>query len=147
MKKYTIKSTIKTGAGNDRNTRRSVKMACISSTMFGESILVLAREETASYKHLQNLAKLPLNSTHTIVAVGYIEQYKTECKIMVTRTKLSSTRRKFVQKGDWTELLDYEKVPPLPVSKKRSDLKALHVQTVKHKGQKHKLLLAEDGTV
>ena len=71
MKKYTIKSTIKIGAGNDRNTRRSVKMACISSTIFGESILVLAREETAPYKHLQNFAKLPLNSTHTIVAVGY----------------------------------------------------------------------------
>ena len=101
-------------------------------------------------QRLTNICKI-WQSYHLIQPMPLLHSV-TECKIMVTRTKLSSTRRKFavckvVQKGDWTELLDYEKVPPLQVSKKRSDLKALHVQTVKHKGQKHKLLLAEDGTV
>ena len=38
-------------------------------------------------------------------------------------------------------------MPLLPASNKRSVLKVLDVKSVEHKGQKRKLLLAEDGTV
>ena len=74
------------------------------------------------------------------------------CKIVISKTKLSPTRKKFavckvVQKGDWTGILDYEKVPLLPANKKRNAVKVLDVKSVEHKGQKRKLLLAEDGTV
>ena len=44
-------------------------------------------------------------------------------------------------------MLDYEKVSPLPLKKKRGVLKVLDVESVEHKGQKRKLLLVEDGTV
>ena len=72
---------------------------------------------------MQNLAELPLGSTHTIVAIGYIEHYELEklvlkldegttyqageyleekkeqltemCKIAQSKTKLSQTRKKF----------------------------------------------------
>ena len=74
------------------------------------------------------------------------------CKVVISNTKLSPTRKKFavckvVQKGDWTGLLDYEKVPLFPANKKRNTVKVLDVKSVEHKGQKRKLLLAEDGTV
>ena len=74
------------------------------------------------------------------------------CKIVISKTNLSPTRKKFavckvVQKGDWTGLLDYEKVPLLPANKKRNAVKVLDVKSVEHKGRKCKLLLAEDGTV
>ena len=48
------------------------------------------------------------------------------------------------QKGDWSDLLDYEKVPLLPANKKRNAVKVLDVKSVEHKGQKGKLLLTED---
>ena len=57
----------------------------------------------------------------------------------------NSTKRKFaickiVQRGDWAGVVDYE-------NKKRNAVKVLDVKSVEHKGQKRKLLLAEDGTV
>ena len=80
------------------------------------------------------------------------EQLTKMCKIVISKTKLSPTRKKFavckvVQKGDWTGLLDYEKVPLLPANKKRNAVKVLDVKSVEHKEQKRKLLLTEDGTV
>ena len=119
-------------------------------------------------------------STHTVTAIGYIDHYGQQklvvklddgityqagehlerqkeqltemCKIVISKTKLSPTKKTFavckvVQKGDWTGILDYEKVPLLPANKKRNAVKVLHVKSVEHKGQKRKLLLAEDGTV
>ena len=44
-------------------------------------------------------------------------------------------------------VLDYDEVPLFPAKKKRSALKVLDVKSVEHKGQKRKLLLAEDETV
>ena len=132
------------------------------------------------YKHIQNLAELPLGSTHTIIAIGYIENYGQQklvvkledgqtyqageyleekkeqltemCQIVIPKTKLSPTRKKLavckiVQHGDWGGVLDYDEVPLLPAKKKRNALKVLDVNPVEHKGQKRKLLLAEDGTV
>ena len=57
----------------------------------------------------------------------------------------NSTKGKFaickiVQRGDWAGVVDYE-------NKKRNAVKVLDVKSVEHKGQKRKLLLAEDGTV
>ena len=52
-----------------------LKMACVDSTISAESPPFLVREEMVPYKHMQNLADLPLASTHTIVAVGHIEHY------------------------------------------------------------------------
>ena len=80
------------------------------------------------------------------------EQLKAESKIILSKTKLSSTRRKFavckvVQRGDWTGILNYERVPLLPASNKREKLKVLDVKPVEHKGQKRKLVLTENGTV
>ena len=74
------------------------------------------------------------------------------CKIVISKTKLSKTRKKFavckiVQHGDWAGVLDYDEVPLLPAKKKRSALKVLDVKSVEHRVQKRKLLLAEDGTV
>jgi hypothetical protein len=89
---------------------------------------------------MKNLAELPLGSTYILVAIGYVvhygqerlvvkladgtiyqagdnleeqkEQLTAECKIIVSETKLSSTRRKFaickvVQRGGWAGILDY----------------------------------------
>ena len=156
------------------------KMASAHLTMPVESPPVLTREEMVPYKHMRNLAELPLGSTHTVTAIGYIEHYGQQklvvklgdgilyqagenlerqkeqltemCKIVISKTKLSQTRKKFavckiVQHGDWAGVLDYDDVPLLPAKKKRSALKVLDVKPVEHRGQKRKLLLAEDGTV
>ena len=157
------------------------KMACVDSTMPVDSPPVLAREEMVPYKHMQNLAELPLGSTHTVVAVGHIEHYgqqklvvklgdgilyqagenleqqkeqlKNGCNIIINKARVNnSTKRKFaickiVERGDWVGVVDYEKVPLLPVNKKRNAVKVLDVKSVEHKGVKRKLLLAEDGTV
>ena len=156
-----------------------LKMACVDPTRSVDSLPVMAREEMVPYKHMRNLAELPLGSTHTVTAIGYINHYgqklviKLEdgtsyqagehlerqkerltemCKIVISKTKLSQTRKKFavckiVQHGDWAGVLDYDEVPLLPAKKKRSALKVLDVKPVEHKGQKRKLLLAEGGTV
>ena len=156
------------------------KMASADLTMPVESPPVLTREEMVPYKHMRNLAKLPLGSTHTVTAIGYIEHYGQQklvvklgddilyqageilerqkeqltemCKIVISKTKLPQTRKKFaeckiVQHGDWAGVLDYDEVPLLPAKKKRSALKVLDVKSVEHRGQKRKLQLAEDGTV
>ena len=161
--------------------KEKLKMACVDPTRSVDSLPVLAREEMVPYKHMQNLAELPLGSTHTVVAIGYIEHYgqeklvvklddgilyqagdnleqqkeqlKNGCKIIINKIRVNnSAKRRFglckvVQKGDWAGVLDYEKVPLLPASNKRSVLKVLDVKPVEHKGQKRKLLLTEDGTV
>ena len=156
-----------------------LKTACTYPTRSVESPPVLA-EEMVLYKHMRNLAELPLGSTHTVTAIRYIDHYEQEklvvkldygtiyqagdnleqqkeqlrngCKVVISKTKLSPTTKKFaickvVQKGDWTGLLDYEKAPILPRKKKRGVLKVLGVKPVKHKRQKRKLLVTEDGTV
>ena len=155
-------------------------MACANSPRFVDSPPVLAREETVPYKHMKNLAELLLGSPHTIIPIGYIEHYGQEklvlklddsttyqageyleekkerltemCKIVISKTKLPQTRKKFavcktVQHGDWAGVLDYDEVSLLPVKKKRNALKVLDVKPVEHKGQKRKLMLTEDGTV
>ena len=138
-----------------------------------------AKEIRESRKPFEDLAELPLGSTHTVTAIGCIDHYGQQklvvklddgityqvemfirrkeqltkmYKIVISKTKLLPTRKKFavfkvVQKGDWTGLLDYEKVPLLPANKKRNAVKVLDVKSVEHKGQKRKLLLTEDGTV
>ena len=50
-------------------------MAFVDPTMPADSPPVVAREEMVPYKHMQNLAELPLGSTHTVVAIGHIEHY------------------------------------------------------------------------
>ena len=50
-----------------------LKMACANPTMSVESLPVLARKELVPYKHIQNLAELPLNSIHTAVVIGYVD--------------------------------------------------------------------------
>ena len=132
-------------------------MACVDSTIPVDSPPVLAREEMVPYKHMQNLAELPLGSTHTVVAVENLEQQKEQlkngCNIIINKVRVNnSTKRKFaickiVQRGDWAGVVDYEKVPLLPANKKRNSVKVLDVKSVEHKGQKRKLLLTVDGTV
>ena len=55
-----------------------LKMACVDPTRSVGSPPVLTREEMMPYKHIQNLAELPLGSTHTVVAIGHIEHYGQE---------------------------------------------------------------------
>ena len=55
-----------------------LKMACAYPTRSVESPPVLAREEMVTYKHMRNLADLPLGSTHTVTAIGYIAHYGQE---------------------------------------------------------------------
>ena len=156
-------------------------MPCVDPTMPLDSPPVLAREEMVPYKHMQNLAGLPLGSTHIVVAIGHIEHYgqqklvfklddgilykagdnleqqkkllKNGCNIIINKVRVNnSTKRKFaickiVQRGDWAGVVEYEKVLLLPENKKRNVVKVLDVKSVEHKGQKCKLLLAEDETV
>jgi hypothetical protein len=74
-------------------------------------------------------------------------------KIVVNKTKVNnSTKRRFavckvVQSGDWSGLLDDEKVRLLPANKKCKVFKVLDVKPIERKGQKRKLVLTEDGTV
>ena len=46
-----------------------LKMACADPTISVESPPFLVREEMVPYKHMQNLAELPLGSTHTVTAI------------------------------------------------------------------------------
>ena len=135
-------------------------LTCVDSTMPVDSPPVLAREEMVPYKHMQNLAELPLGSTHIehygqqklVVKLGdgilyqagenleqQKEQLKNGCNIIINKVRVNnSTKRKFaickiVQRGDWAGVVDYEKVPLLPANKKRNAVR--------------KLLLAEDGAV
>ena len=101
------------------------KMAFADPTMSVESPPVLAREEMVPYKHLRNLAQLPLGSSLTVRAVGYIDHYGQEklvvkldngilykdggnleqqkeklrngCKIIIIRVRIC----KVAQIGDW----------------------------------------------
>ena len=179
MEKDSIKSLREQITGEIQEGK--LKKACSDPTRSVEFPPVLVREEMVPYKHMRNLAELPLGSTHTVTAIGYIdhcgqeklivklddgttyqagdnleqqkEQLRNDCKIVISETKLSPTRKKFaickvVRKGDWTGLVDNKKMPLLPANKKRGFLKVLDdVKSVEHKGQKRKLLLAEDGTV
>ena len=99
------------------------KMACADPTISAESPPFLVREKMVPYKHMQNLAELPLGSTHTDTAIGYIDHYGQQklvvklddgityqagehlerqkeqltemCKIVISKTKLLPTRKKF----------------------------------------------------
>ena len=51
------------------------KMTSADSTIPVESPPVPTREEMVPYKHMRNLAELPLGSTHTVTAIGYIDHY------------------------------------------------------------------------
>ena len=102
-----------------------LKMACAYSTLSVESPPVLTREEMVPYKHMRDLAELPLGSTHTVTAIGYIDHYgqkklvvklddgilyqageyleekkeklKDMCKIVIFKTKLSQTSLLYVR--------------------------------------------------
>lgn len=136
------------------------------TTTHSRALLILTKEEMVPYKHMRNLVELPLGLAHTLVAMGYIEhfgeqklvvklengvlyqagnnleeqkeQFTARCKFIVSKTKLSSTRKKFavrkvvVQHGDWAGVLDYEKVPLLPAEKKLSAVKVLDVKSVEN---------------
>ena len=72
------------------------------------------------------------------------------CKIIIEKLRLDKARRKsaickIVQKGDWSGLVDYKRVPLL--SSKNKDTKVLDVKTVTHNSQKRKLVLLEDENV
>ena len=99
------------------------KMACADPTISAESPPFLVREKMVPYKHMQNLAELTLGSTHTDTAIGYIDHYGQQklvvklddgityqagehlerqkeqltemCKIVISKTKLLPTRKKF----------------------------------------------------
>ena len=58
-----------------REIQEKSEMACADPTISVESPPFLAREKMVPYKHMQNLAELPLGSTHTVTAIGYIDHY------------------------------------------------------------------------
>jgi hypothetical protein len=180
MQKHSIKCLREQVTKEIREQTAKLTKMQAEPTTPSKALPILTREEMVPYKHLKNLAELPLGSTYILVAIGYVEHYgqerlvvkladgtiyqagdnleeqkeqlTAECKIIVSKTKLSSTRRKFavckvVQRGDWAGALDYEKVPLLPASKKRKAIKVLDVKPIEHKGQKRKLVLAADGNV
>ncbi|CAB4013170.1 Hypothetical predicted protein [Paramuricea clavata] len=89
-----------------------------------KALPILTREEMVPYKHMRNLAELSLGSTHTLVAIGYIEHYGQEklvvklsygilyqagdnlegqkeqllddCRVIITKIRVNhSTKRKF----------------------------------------------------
>ena len=61
-----------TGASNKRNTRRKIENGLRRfNFVCGISACIVLL-------HLQSLAQLPLNSTHTVVAISYIEHYGLE---------------------------------------------------------------------
>jgi hypothetical protein len=179
MEKYSIKHLREKVAKEMQEEREKFKQANMATR--SPAAKILTREEMIAYKHMRNLAELPLASTSTLVAIGNIDHYgeenlviksadgilyqagenldeqkeqlTAEFKIIVSKTKLSSTRRKFAvckivhSRGVWAGILDYERVPLLPASNKRKKLKVLDVKPVEHKGQKRKLVLTENGTV
>ena len=96
-------------------------------TFSPESLLVLKREEMVPYKHMQNLAELPINSTKAVTEIGYIEHYRQEklvlkvddgilyqageyleekreqlnngCKIIINKVRVNnSTKRRFAHR-------------------------------------------------
>ena len=146
----------------------------------GEALPFIARENMVPYKHLPNLAELPLGAIHTVKGVGYSEHYGQQklvvqldtgetyqagdnverqkeqlrdgCKLVLIKTMLSPCRKKYaickiVQQGDWAGVLDYSKVPLLPVERKRGYCKVVDVKSVEHKGEKRKLVLTSRGVV
>jgi hypothetical protein len=92
---------------------------------FGEQKLVVKLENGVLYQAGNNLEEQK-------------EQFTARCKIIVSKTKLSSTKKKFavckvvVQHGDWAGVLDYEKVPLLPAEMKLSVAKFLDVKSVEN---------------
>ena len=163
MQKHSIKCLREQVTKEIREQTAKLTKMQAEPTTPSKALPILTREEMVPYKHLKNLAELPLGSTYILVAIGYVEHYgqerlvvkladgtiyqagdnleeqkeqlTAECKIIVSKTKLSSTRRKFavckvVQRGDWAGALDYEKVPLLPASKKRKAIKVLDVKPI-----------------
>ena len=67
-------------------------------------------------------------------------------KIVVVKHRVCKTKRlkyavcQIVQKGDWLNLVDYDKAPLLPHRNKRYEVSVLDVRTVSHRGQKRKLI-------
>ena len=151
------------------------KMAFADPTMSVESPPVLAREEMVPYKHMRNLAELPLGSSLTLGAVGYIDHYGQEklvvklddgilyqaggnfeqqkeklrngCKIIVIRGRVNNSTKRKCAICKVVQKGDWAGDWLLPASYKRSVLKVLDVKSMEHKGHKSKLLLTEDGTV
>lgn len=176
MEKYSIKHKQRQLTREMKEDEKMLENAITESNQ-SKMMCGLAKEEMVPYKHMKNLAELPLGSTYTILAIGYSEHYGQQklvlklddgtlyqagdnleeqkeqlmdgCKIVITKTKLSSTRKKYaickiVQRGDWAGILEYEKVPLLPPNNKRKNVKVLDVKPIVFKGKKRKLLLVED---
>ena len=78
-----------------------------------------------------------------------VVKLKTICKIKLEKICIKrTTRQKYVvcsvyEKGDWTALVDYNKVQMLP--KMRMDRCVLDVRDVEVRGQKRKLILTDNG--
>ena len=76
MENYSIKS-LREQVTREIQGEKS-KMAFADPTRSALHLYVLAREEMVPYKHMRNLAELPLGSSHTVMAVGYIDHYGRE---------------------------------------------------------------------
>ena len=78
-----------------------------------------------------------------------VDQLKNLCKIKLEKIRTNkNTKQKYAvcsvyEKGDWTALVDYNKVQMLP--KMRMDRCVLDVRDVEVRGQKRKLILTDKG--
>ena len=71
------------------------------------------------------------------------EQLTVGCSIFISSTTKNFAVCKVIQHGDWGGGLHYDKIPLLPLRKKRTATKILGVKPVEHKAQKRKLVLLQ----
>ena len=123
MEKHTIKNLREQVTTEIQEQTAKLRKMYTEPTTPSKALPILTREEMVPYKHMRNLVELPLGSAHTLVAIGYIEHYGEQklvvklengvlyqagenleeqkeqltarCKIIVSKTKLSSTRKTF----------------------------------------------------
>ena len=122
MEKYSIKHLREQVAKEMQEEKEKLKQANMITP--SQVVETLTREEMVPYKHMRNLAELPLGSTHIVVAIGHIDHYGQQklivklqdgtiyqagdyleqlkeqlrdgCKIIINKVRVNnSTKRKF----------------------------------------------------
>ena len=75
MEEYSIKNLREQVAKEMQEERAKLRKAYAESTTPSKALPILTREEMVPYKHMQNLAELPLGSTFNVMAIGYNDRY------------------------------------------------------------------------
>ena len=75
MEKYSVKHLREQATKALQEQTAKLKKMHAEPTMPSKALPILTREEMVPYKHMRNLAELPLRSIHTVIAIGDIEHY------------------------------------------------------------------------